>query len=118
MPPHRWEPIAPASATPNPKRKNVRSRVSLRATKRRRRSIGHERRPGAPRNTTLVCSLRGRQASIGPGIARNTPLGSEHAPQAQAEPAEMRRQQTRVVPIPLARFGRAQQAYDRTNTGP
>jgi hypothetical protein len=44
-----------------------------------------------------VCNLRVRQASLGPRSVRNTPLGSEHAPQAQAEPSEMRRQPTRVA---------------------
>jgi erythromycin esterase-like protein len=43
--------------------------------------------------TTHACNLRVRQASIGPRSARNTLLGFEHAPQAQAEPGEMRRQQ-------------------------
>jgi hypothetical protein len=46
--------------------------------------------------TTRACNLRVRQASIGLRSARNTLLGFEHAPQAQAEPGEMRRQQARV----------------------
>jgi hypothetical protein len=47
--------------------------------------------------TTRVCKLRAGQPRIGPRSARNTPLGFKHAPQAQAEPGEMRRQKTRVV---------------------
>jgi hypothetical protein len=42
--------------------------------------------------------LRVRQASMMPRSARNTPRGLDHAPQAQAEPGEVRRQQTRRVP--------------------
>ncbi|MCU0692632.1 MAG: hypothetical protein MUF54_14625 [Polyangiaceae bacterium] len=49
------------------------------------------------RYTTHACNLRVRQASVGPRSARNTLLGSERAPQAQAEPGEMRRQQACAV---------------------
>jgi hypothetical protein len=46
-------------------------------------------RPGA-RYATRVCNPRVRHASMGPSSARNTLLGSEHAPHARAESGEMR----------------------------